>query len=73
MEPHTDQILHEAVSEVCWGPILYICRVINRIDEDSSTVWVLEAGIRKEDDQKDVYRIAKKLLKAGLLDLVCIL
>jgi len=43
-------------------------RVIYRIDEDSSTVWILAAGIRKEGDQKDIYRIAKKLLKAGLLD-----
>ena len=43
-------------------------RVIYRIDEDSSTVWVLGAGIRKEGDQKDIYRIAKKLLKLGLLN-----
>ena len=43
-------------------------RVIYRIDEDSSTVWVLAAGIRKEGDQKDIYRIAKKLLKLGLLN-----
>ena len=43
-------------------------RVIYRIDEPSSTVWVLAAGIRKEGDQKDIYRIAKKLLKLGLLN-----
>jgi mRNA interferase RelE/StbE len=43
-------------------------RVIYRIDEASSTVWVLAAGIRKEGDQKDIYRIAKKLLKLGLLN-----
>jgi len=44
------------------------CRVIYKIDEDFSTVWVLAAGIRKEGDQKDIYRIAKKLLKLGLLN-----
>ncbi len=43
-------------------------RVIYKIDEDFSTVWVLAAGIRKEGDQKDIYRIAKKLLKLGLLN-----
>jgi mRNA interferase RelE/StbE len=43
-------------------------RVIYKIDEDSSAVWVLAAGIRKEGDQKDIYRIAKKLLKLGLLN-----
>ena len=43
-------------------------RVVYRIDEDSNTVWVLAAGIRKEGDQKDIYKIAKKLLKLGLLN-----
>jgi mRNA interferase RelE/StbE len=43
-------------------------RVVYRIDEDSSTVWVLAAGIRKEGGQKDIYKIAKKLLKLGLLN-----
>ena len=43
-------------------------RVIYKIDENSSAVWVLAAGIRKEGDQKDIYRIAKKLLKLGLLN-----
>ena len=42
-------------------------RVVYRIDEDSNTVWVLAAGIRKEGDQKDIYKIAKKLLRLGLL------
>lgn len=43
-------------------------RIIYRIDEDAGNVWVLAAGIRKEGDQKDVYKIAKRLLKLGLLD-----
>lgn len=43
-------------------------RVIYEIDKGSSTVWILAVGIRKEGDQKDIYRIAKKLLKLGLLN-----
>ena len=43
-------------------------RIFNKIDKVVSTVWVVAAGIRKEGDQKDIYRIAKKLLKSGLLD-----
>ena len=43
-------------------------RIIYKIDADASAVWVVAAGIRKEGDQKDIYRIAKKLLKSGLLD-----
>jgi mRNA interferase RelE/StbE len=43
-------------------------RVVYRIDEDSRTVWVLAEGIRQEGDQKDIYKIAKKLLKLGLLN-----
>jgi hypothetical protein len=33
------------------------------------TFYVLAAEIRKEGDKKDIYKIAKKLLDAGLLDL----
>lgn len=43
-------------------------RIIYKIDEDSAAVWIVTAGIRKEGDQKDIYKIAKKLLKLGLLD-----
>lgn len=44
------------------------CRVVYKIDQNSHSVWVVAAGIRKEGDQKDIYRIAKRLLKLGLLD-----
>ncbi len=43
-------------------------RVIYKIDKGTVIVYMLEAGIRKEGDKKDIYRIAKKLLDAGLLD-----
>jgi hypothetical protein len=32
-------------------------------------VYILAAGIRKEGDKKDICKIAKKLVRAGLLDL----
>ena len=44
-------------------------RIIYKIDKKTVIVYVLAAGIRKEGDKKDVYKIAKKLLNAGLLDL----
>jgi len=44
-------------------------RAIYKIDEDRSVVWVVTVGMRKEGDQKDIYKIAKRLLKLGLLDL----
>ena len=44
-------------------------RIIYKIDQNSNFVWIVTVGIRKEGDQKDVYRIAKRLLKLGLLDL----
>jgi len=44
-------------------------RIIYKIDKQTVIVHVLAAGIRKEGDKKDIYKIAKKLLNAGLLDL----
>ncbi len=43
-------------------------RVIFKIEDDPDVVWVVAAGIRKEGDQKDIYKLAKKLLKLGLID-----
>ncbi len=43
-------------------------RVIYKIDQDPAVVWIIAAGIRKEGDQKDIYKVAKKLLRLGLLD-----
>ena len=44
-------------------------RIIYKIDKKTVIVYVLAVGIRKEGGKKDIYQIAKKLLKAGLLDL----
>jgi hypothetical protein len=32
-------------------------------------IYVRAVGIRKEGDKKDIYKLAKKLLNAGLLNL----
>ena len=42
--------------------------VLYKIDKRTVIVYLLAAGIRKEGDKKDIYKIAKKLLDAGLLD-----
>ena len=44
-------------------------RIIYKIDKQTVIIYVLAAGIKKEGDKKDIYKIAKKLLNAGLLDL----
>ncbi len=44
-------------------------RIIYKIEKKTVIIYVLAAGIRKEGDKKDIYKIAKKLLNAGLLDL----
>ncbi|MFZ0451126.1 MAG: type II toxin-antitoxin system RelE/ParE family toxin [Desulfatiglandaceae bacterium] len=42
-------------------------RIIYRLNDSSNIVWILAAGIRKQGDRKDIYEVAKKLLKSGLL------
>jgi len=44
-------------------------RIIYKIDKHTVIVYILAAGIRKQGDKKDIYKITKKLLKAGLIDL----
>ena len=43
-------------------------RIIYKIDKRTVIIYVLAAGIRKKGDKKDIYKIAKKLLDAGLMD-----
>jgi len=44
-------------------------RIIYKVKDERVTVIVVALGIRKEGDKKDVYELAKKLLRSGLLDL----
>ena len=43
-------------------------RIIYRIEAEIVTVVVVTLGIRKEKDKKDVYELAKRLARLGLLD-----
>jgi hypothetical protein len=42
-------------------------RVIFKVYHDQGIVYVASVGIRKNGDKNDVYAIAKKLVKAGVL------
>jgi hypothetical protein len=43
-------------------------RIIYTVEEDRVVVLVVYVGMRKDGDKNDVYAIAKKLLRAGLID-----
>jgi mRNA-degrading endonuclease RelE of RelBE toxin-antitoxin system len=42
-------------------------RIIYRVLKEKAAVLVVAADMRKEDDQRDIYEIAQKLIKARLL------
>ncbi|HEY6401188.1 MAG TPA: type II toxin-antitoxin system RelE/ParE family toxin [Blastocatellia bacterium] len=43
-------------------------RIIYRIDKEKIIVLVVATGIRKDGDRKDIYELAKKLIRARLLE-----
>jgi mRNA interferase RelE/StbE len=43
-------------------------RIIYRIDNEKIIVLVVAAGIRREGDRKDIFELAKKLIRARLLE-----
>lgn len=43
-------------------------RVIYQVIDDTITVLVVAAGIRKEGDRADIYRLAQKLVNLGLTE-----
>jgi mRNA interferase RelE/StbE len=44
-------------------------RIIYKVQENIVTVHVATFGMRKEGDKKDVYALAKKMARLGLLDI----
>ena len=42
-------------------------RIIYRVENDEVAVVVVAVGLRKEGDKHDVYALARKLLKQGLI------
>lgn len=45
-------------------------RIIYKLEEEQVLVMVVTVGIRKDGDKKDVYALAKKLARLGLLDII---
>lgn len=43
-------------------------RIIYKLEAEQVVVFVVGLGIRKEGDKSDVYALAKKLARLGLLD-----
>jgi mRNA interferase RelE/StbE len=43
-------------------------RILYRVEKERVFVVVVALGRRREGDKKDIYQLAKKLLRAGLLD-----
>lgn len=43
-------------------------RIIYRIEDEQVVVLVVAIGIRKEGSRRDVYELAQKLIRVGLLD-----
>jgi mRNA interferase RelE/StbE len=43
------------------------CRIIYRLQKEQVIVLILAIGLRKEGDSKDIYVLARKLLKLGLI------
>lgn len=44
-------------------------RILYKLEAEQVIVVVVALGMRKEGDKKDVYTLAKKLVRLGLLDL----
>ena len=44
-------------------------RIIYRVNESIVTVHIATLGMRKDGDKKDVYALAKKMARLGLLDI----
>ena len=43
-------------------------RIIYRVDREAVEVLVVQVGLRKESDRDDVYQLAKRWLRRGLLE-----
>lgn len=43
-------------------------RIIYNIEKKKVVVYIVAAGMRRGDQKKDIYELAKKLIRAGLID-----
>lgn len=42
-------------------------RIIYRVERSHVVVWIAALGLRREGDRRDIYALARKLVRAGLL------
>lgn len=43
-------------------------RIIYRVEDERVVVFVLAVGLRKQESRKDIYQLAKKLLRLGIIE-----
>lgn len=43
-------------------------RIIYRVEKTTVIVYVLAIGLRKDGDRRDIYSLARKLIKLGLVE-----
>ena len=43
-------------------------RIVFRVERERVIVFVVAVGIRKEGDRSDIYQIAARLMRSGLID-----
>ena len=48
-------------------------RIIFQVEREAERVVILAVGLRKEGDRADVYAVAERLVRAGLLSLLVLL
>ena len=60
-------LVAELVGYRCVRAVGQRYRILYRLIEDRVVVVVVTVGIRKDSDKKDVYALARKLIRAGLL------
>jgi mRNA interferase RelE/StbE len=47
-------------------------RVIYQVRRESNEVVVLTVGLRKEGDRSDIYALTEKIIRTGLITLLCL-
>jgi mRNA interferase RelE/StbE len=44
------------------------CRILYRIERERVIVYVVALGIRREGDRRDIYSLARRLFRLGLIE-----
>jgi mRNA interferase RelE/StbE len=43
-------------------------RIIYKVEQEQIIVFIVVIGIRKQEDKSDIYKLAQKLLRVGLIE-----